>query len=447
MYSRILAEVKPTPTSAMLTYVNAFDSQFCPLLRERRCASLADMQDATFEVESNIIAVERLGGDADRRSQEGELSSSSDLKIEKLARMIESLASEVSRLEAEQYFEEAGALDAFSLPNPNLHREAQEQLQILQRNKDSNEDKRVKPLFQSIVMEEERFEEEDEVHGLEDKGSAPLLMRAAYEEALSKGTAREFVVHAEQQAYQQTQSAAGPTILKEPEASPSSHDHADLQIDQPAVIPSPVIKRGEVNCPSSYASLSVQVTIPHNCPLGIEIGHSSMPKADTDHLSLDILKPAQLASTQLERAVCQMIEEEDAQFWDSSLDVDCFKKNEGADDVSVSPTQEYIGSPFILVVQTTNDTEKYTTTMVIQQVYKGSHEERPRRRAYREGMKFGSSLPEKVKCPKLFEVEDRTNPILQLFDEPVDKLAERRRNSFEGPVDGPFLKIYVVFES
>lgn len=50
-------------------------------------------------------------------------------------------------------------------------------------------------------MEEEQPEEE-EVHGLEDKGSAPFLTRAAYEEALSKGTAHQFVVPAEQQAHQ-----------------------------------------------------------------------------------------------------------------------------------------------------------------------------------------------------------------------------------------------------
>lgn len=33
MYSRIPAEIKPTPSSAILTYANAFDSQFCLLLR------------------------------------------------------------------------------------------------------------------------------------------------------------------------------------------------------------------------------------------------------------------------------------------------------------------------------------------------------------------------------------------------------------------------------
>lgn len=117
--------------------------------------------------------------------------------------MIESLASEVSRLGVQQHSKGAGALNSFSLPNPILHRGAQEQLQILQRNKDANKDQRAKPLFQDLVMEEEHFEEEDEVHGMEDKDSAPFLTRATYENSLSKRTAQEFVVPAEQQAYQQ----------------------------------------------------------------------------------------------------------------------------------------------------------------------------------------------------------------------------------------------------
>jgi len=35
MYKNIPVEVKPTTTSAKLTYANAFDSDFCLLLRER----------------------------------------------------------------------------------------------------------------------------------------------------------------------------------------------------------------------------------------------------------------------------------------------------------------------------------------------------------------------------------------------------------------------------
>lgn len=93
------------------------------------------------------------------------------------------------------------------------------------------------------------------------------------------------------------------------------------------------------------------------------------------------------------------------------MNVDYSKKNEGEHDVFMSPAQEYIGSPFILIVQATNDKDKYTAAMVIQQVYRNSHEECPRRRIYRKGMKFDPYLPDKVKCPKLFEVEDQINPI------------------------------------
>lgn len=60
-----------------------------------------------------------------------------------------------------------------------------------------------------------------------------------------------------------------------------------------------------------------------------------------------------------------MTDEEDAQSWNSYLDVDCFKKNKGADNVSVSPTQEYNGASFILVMKTTKDTDKYTEVMII----------------------------------------------------------------------------------
>ena len=56
MFNKIPTEIKPTDTSSKITYANAFDSDFCLLLRERRSASLSLMQDATLEVESNIIA-------------------------------------------------------------------------------------------------------------------------------------------------------------------------------------------------------------------------------------------------------------------------------------------------------------------------------------------------------------------------------------------------------
>ena len=66
MYSKIPVEVKPTPTSAKLTSANTFDSDFCLLLRERICVSLTEMQDAALEVESNIMAAEKLKGHDDK---------------------------------------------------------------------------------------------------------------------------------------------------------------------------------------------------------------------------------------------------------------------------------------------------------------------------------------------------------------------------------------------
>ena len=43
MHGRIPAEIKPSETSAKLTYANAFDHEFSLLLRERRSVSLLNM--------------------------------------------------------------------------------------------------------------------------------------------------------------------------------------------------------------------------------------------------------------------------------------------------------------------------------------------------------------------------------------------------------------------
>ena len=122
------------------------------------------MQDAPLEVESNIMAAKKLKGNGDRRRQRGEPSSSSDPKIDKMAKMIESLAFEVSKLKFEHHSGKGRVPNTFSPPNPKPYRRENDQFQILQRNKDANEDQRVKTPFLNAVMEEEKFEEEDEIH-------------------------------------------------------------------------------------------------------------------------------------------------------------------------------------------------------------------------------------------------------------------------------------------
>jgi hypothetical protein len=71
MHNKIPAEIKPSEASAQISYAGAFDPDFCLVLRERRATSLAQMQDAAVEVESNILAVDRLRNQPDRNRRKG----------------------------------------------------------------------------------------------------------------------------------------------------------------------------------------------------------------------------------------------------------------------------------------------------------------------------------------------------------------------------------------
>jgi hypothetical protein len=103
VYTKIPAEVKPTETSTEINYANSFDSEFCFLLRERRSATLSLMKDVALEVESNILAAHKLKGSVDMKRKKEEASSLSipNPKIKKLAKMLESLTLEMSKLKIE----------------------------------------------------------------------------------------------------------------------------------------------------------------------------------------------------------------------------------------------------------------------------------------------------------------------------------------------------------
>ena len=147
------------------------------------------MQEAALEVESNILVAQKLKSQVDRRRPRGEAYSSpastSEPKLEKMTKMIESLAADISKLKVEQTSGKTRQRNTFAPRNPNPFRKANEQLQIMQRGEESKEDHKVKAPFQNAVMEGEQFEEvEDEIHCLEDKGSAASLTLAEYEESL-----------------------------------------------------------------------------------------------------------------------------------------------------------------------------------------------------------------------------------------------------------------------
>jgi hypothetical protein len=107
MYNKIPTEINPSEASAKITYASTFDPNFCLLLRERRATTLAHMQDAAVEVESNILVVDRLKNTVDRdmskKRPEASPSSSSSLphQTDETARVLNSLSTRMEIWELE----------------------------------------------------------------------------------------------------------------------------------------------------------------------------------------------------------------------------------------------------------------------------------------------------------------------------------------------------------
>jgi hypothetical protein len=175
MYNKIPAEIKPSDTSAKITYANSFDSELCLLLRERRSPTLSLMQYFALEVESNIWVAHKLKGNTDRRKPRDEASSSSNTnpKLDKMAKMLETLTSEMSKLKIEnkQPLKGRGTYDYThrnSNQNPHNFRRNNQQVQILQRERNPTKDQKIKVPLQNVVMDEDeddfQEDEEDNIH-------------------------------------------------------------------------------------------------------------------------------------------------------------------------------------------------------------------------------------------------------------------------------------------
>jgi hypothetical protein len=193
MYNKIPAEIKPSEASAKISYASAFGPDFCLLLRERRATSLAQMQDAAIEVESNVLAADRLRSkaDADRRRGRSKAStfdpSVPHPQVDELTKMVKSLSAEMERMRVEgrktykgpQIAESKGG---FKRPNnftpPNMQKE---------KGRD-REDQKIQAPFQNNFVAEGEEREEDEldpkIHCFEDTPPFPHLTQSAYEESL-----------------------------------------------------------------------------------------------------------------------------------------------------------------------------------------------------------------------------------------------------------------------
>jgi hypothetical protein len=192
MYKNIPTEIKPTETSAKITYASAFDPEFCLLLRERRATSLAHMQDATLEVESNILAVGKLRSKDDRDKRKGRVeastsgSSAAHPQMDELTKIVKSLSAKVERLELEgkkSYRNPQNVDNRGNFKRPN---NAPQIIQRDQRNRDRDDQKIQAPLQNNLVTDEEGEEEDvdPEIHCLGDTSSFPHLTQSAYEESL-----------------------------------------------------------------------------------------------------------------------------------------------------------------------------------------------------------------------------------------------------------------------
>ena len=108
MYGKILDVIKPLETSTKIAFSNAFNVEFSLLLRERRSTTLSHMQKVDIEVESNILAADKLNsrGDRYRKKQKEELPSSShtasDSMMDEMAKMLKTLTSDMAKLKMEQ---------------------------------------------------------------------------------------------------------------------------------------------------------------------------------------------------------------------------------------------------------------------------------------------------------------------------------------------------------
>jgi hypothetical protein len=157
------------------------------------------MQDATIEVESNILAVDKLRSKADRDRRKGrsEGSTSSSFvappQMDEVTKLLKSLSARMERfeLEGKKSYRNPQIVDnrgSFKRPI-----NAPQTIQRDQRNRDRDDQKIQTPLQNNLVTNEDGEEEDfdPEIHCLGDTSSSPHLTQSAYEEALMSNQLNE----------------------------------------------------------------------------------------------------------------------------------------------------------------------------------------------------------------------------------------------------------------
>jgi hypothetical protein len=125
------------------------DPDFSLLLRERRATSLAHMQDAALEVESNILAAKklRIKSDRDIRKSRVETSTSDSSvaypQVDELTKLVKSLSEEMEKLKFEG---NKSYRNPQNVDNRGNFRRPNNAPQIIQRDQRNRDMKNLKPL-------------------------------------------------------------------------------------------------------------------------------------------------------------------------------------------------------------------------------------------------------------------------------------------------------------
>ena len=178
MYGRVLVEIKASENSAKITYANAFDHEFSLLLRERRPVTLLNMQESALEVESNILASNRLKGNSaqqlyDRKGKKEapvvSTSHSTKGKIDEMEKLVKILTAKLNKLELEKNSNKPVQEGDRNLNNPNQFRRQfaphfiprERRNNDIQRERREVEDQKVPSSLQINVTDEGEIEEEE----------------------------------------------------------------------------------------------------------------------------------------------------------------------------------------------------------------------------------------------------------------------------------------------
>ncbi len=95
-----------------MTYARAFDTDFSIMLRNKKSASLQEMQEKSFDIEANLIAAGRIKNvkeeGKEKKKGKDDVGPSQNRKdpmeekMEKMARTIRNLTNQISRMEVNQ---------------------------------------------------------------------------------------------------------------------------------------------------------------------------------------------------------------------------------------------------------------------------------------------------------------------------------------------------------